>query len=601
MADSKINILGIVPYESMKNVLLRAAENYPQVHIDVYVGNLQEGVNIINRTHCKNYDVILSRGGTIDLIRRATSIPVVDIPLSSLDIIRTLELAQNISDRFVIVAFPNIAKNVKMLVDIFKYDIPVITIRSQEEVKLVLEKLRAEGTPMVISDTITNITARKLDINSVLLTSGSESLNTALQQAINLIESFSNTKSENLLFREILMNDTSKVVIFDKSQNLFYSTWNGETEEFFSFLQQSLPDVLQNSLSKFFHVIDQTLYYISTRLIHTSQNDYAVYFVQSAKVPMISSKYGISFLNRRQTEQIYYNGSFSLHITRSDIGSIIQQYSETPYPVMITGEEGTGKEQAANLLYLSSPSKNNPYIVINCSVLTAKSWEFLTNHYHSPLNEEKNTIYFKHINDLSDDRCAQLLSIALGTDLHHRNRLIFSCSCSKTGQLPANALKIISTLSCLRIQLSPVRDQKTELASLFNIYLTSQNEALGKQIIGFNSSAMDLLLRFDWPGNFTQVKRVISSLCVITNTSYITTASVKRVFDQEVSANTSEQDAEGASKNLSQGINLNRPLASIIQDIVKQAVAQNHGNQSATARQLGISRTTLWRYINHAE
>ena len=48
---------------------------------------------------------------------------------------------------------------------------------------------------------------------------------------------------------------------------------------------------------------------------------------------------------------------------------------------------------------------------------------------------------------------------------------------------------------------------------------------------------------------------------------------------------------------LSSALDINRPLEDINRDIIKKALADNQGNQSATAKQLGISRTTLWRYL----
>ena len=44
-------------------------------------------------------------------------------------------------------------------------------------------------------------------------------------------------------------------------------------------------------------------------------------------------------------------------------------------------------------------------------------------------------------------------------------------------------------------------------------------------------------------------------------------------------------------------MDLHRPLEDINRDIIKKALADNQGNQSVTAKQLGISRTTLWRYL----
>ena len=62
--DNRIRLLGIVPYEGMKTLLLRVAAEYPQVDLDVFVGNMEEGVEIARSNFHNQYGAVISRGGT---------------------------------------------------------------------------------------------------------------------------------------------------------------------------------------------------------------------------------------------------------------------------------------------------------------------------------------------------------------------------------------------------------------------------------------------------------------------------------------------------------------------------------------------------------
>ena len=62
--ETPIRVLAIAPYESMKISLTHAAEHFPELSLDVYTGDLEEGVNIVKGRDSTRYDVILSRGGT---------------------------------------------------------------------------------------------------------------------------------------------------------------------------------------------------------------------------------------------------------------------------------------------------------------------------------------------------------------------------------------------------------------------------------------------------------------------------------------------------------------------------------------------------------
>ena len=68
MSDKKVRILGIAPYEGMRSIMLKAAEARNDIDLTVYVGDLQEGAEIAKRSFHDNYDIIISRGGTAELI-----------------------------------------------------------------------------------------------------------------------------------------------------------------------------------------------------------------------------------------------------------------------------------------------------------------------------------------------------------------------------------------------------------------------------------------------------------------------------------------------------------------------------------------------------
>lgn len=88
----------------------------------------------------------------------------------------------------------------------------------------------------------------------------------------------------------------------------------------------------------------------------------------------------------------------------------------------------------------------------------------------------------------------------------------------------------------------------------------------------------------------------MTELATLTTTPYITSFSVTNLLDKErvnVEGKYTTSDSETA-------LNINRTLNEITNDIIYQVLDKNEGNQCATAKQLGISRTTLWRYLNHS-
>lgn len=593
MENGKIKVLGIAPYEAMKTAIERLAKNRMDLELDAYVGDLSHGKELVLRHIDESYDAIISRGGTAQLIKEVTDIPVVEISLSVYDILRAIKLAENYQERYAIIGFSNITSNAHLLCDLLQYQVDIFTVHSEAEVRPLLNNLKHQGYHMVVCDMISHTESKLMGLNAILITSGAESIEDAFDQAVKVSTSHIKDRQDNLFLKEVLKNSGNYTVIFDTNENVYLSTWDKENETaIHDFLRQELPQVRSLDNHKIFRNIGGTLFSIIGRMLPYEGQPYGVFYFTDSKIPITPGKYGIRFSNKKEAQEQYFNSFYRITGAMGDLADSIAHISQSSFPVMIAGENGTGKEQIAQVLYTQSPLQTNPLVTIDCHQLTDKGWSYLTNHYNSPFNDSNNTIYFKNIDALNPERNHYLLSSIIDTNLHRRNRLIFSCVCQKEYLLPPEGQDFVNRLSCLTICLPPLRERIHELPTLSSIYLSTLNVDLGKQLAGFEPKAMEMLMHYDWPQNYTQFKRLTRELVVLTVTPYITSNSVAILLDKERSSiNSSNRTMVEAS------MNLERPLEEITRDIIKKAVANNHGNQSLTAKQLQISRTTLWRYL----
>lgn len=593
MQNEKIQVLAIAPYEGMKTTIERIAKNRPDIVLDAYVGDLAAGKDVVLRSMEKPYDVIISRGGTAQLIETITELPVVEISLSVYDILRSIKLAENYQERYAIVGFSNITGNAHMLCDLLSYELDIFTIHDGAEVRPLLEKLKAEGYRMVVCDMISYTEARLLGLNAILISSGAESIDDAFTQAVKISTSQIHARRENRLLRQILGGSEIATVIFTDDGEIYYSSLGlASQESLFDTLRHDLPRIRSGESRKLYRNIEGTVYAITGTRLAEGSEDYVAFQISDSKLPSQVRKHAIHYANKTEAEEQFYNSFYAITGSMGDLEETVKHFRLSPFPVLISGENGTGKEQIARALYLGSPRVANPFITIDCSQMTDKAWTYLTTHFKSPLNDSESTIYFQSINFLSAEQRKGLLSLCLNADLARRNRLIISCVSSADAVIPPEGQEFRKGLSCLTINLPPLRKRILDLPNLSSIYLSTLNVELGKQLSGFEPKAMEMLMQYSWPGNYAQFKRLITELAVLTEAPYIRSHEVASLLDKEQAYSGVVSPGDSACS-----LDLSRPLDLITRDLIREAVARNQGNQSLTAKQLQISRTTLWRYL----
>lgn len=595
MNDDKVRILAIAPYEAMKTAMERLAQKRDDIELDVFVGDLDVGKELVLHQMQKPYDAIISRGGTASLIETITELPVVEVSLSVYDILRSIKLAENYKEKYAIIGFPSITSSAHMLCDLLQYELDIFTIHAESEAHSLLVKLKQEEYRMVVCDMISYTQARQLGLNAILITSGVESIEDAFSQAVKISTSQIRTRRENLLFRHVLNNAEVQTIVFGPEMEVYFSSnTNSDAPEIADLLRRELPRFRTGENKKIYRSIAGTLYAISGQVFRVSEMDFTSFQITLSKLSSTLGKNFLTYSDQDDAEKEFYNSFYSITGAMGTLEDTVNHFSQNTLPVLISGETGTGKEQIARALYLRSSNRANPFVTIDCSRITDKSWSYLTDNFKSPFNDNDNTIFFQNLNALPEELLDQLLTLILDSGLQYRNRLLFSCVNENNSQVASVCSPLIKTLSCLTICLPPLRERIHELPNLSSIYLSTLNVSLGKQISGFEPKAMEMLLDYDWPENYAQFKRMATELAVLTDTPYITSHSVANILDKERSSIVPTRES-ARSSFLDQ--ELTRPLDDITRDIIRHAVAANNGNQSLTAKQLQISRTTLWRYM----
>lgn len=596
----KLKILFIAPYPGLVEPINQVVQQTKDIDATVKIGDMKDGALIAKSMMAHHFDVIISRGGTAELIRKAVDLPVIDIPVSVYDIIRSIKMAENYSEDFAIAGYPSITNCARILCDLLQLDTEIVIFHEMEDIPGQIAALRQKGYELVICDTIGTTTASQLGMNSILISSWTESVELAIENARTLISSSIYYFRQKEIFRSILADLEDNLLIYDPEGNLcFSSIARPETQNrLYHMVEPYLPSFLKEPGQIIEKRTGSMAFSIQNRHIFMEDQQYTVISINQKDFPYPDQDQSISIYNKQ--EENFDDFSFSYN-SANYIGSIrdtIDAYSHSLFPTLILGEIGTGKDKAAALIYKNSSLQNHPFYTINCELLGDRRWSLLFTSPNSPFHSVNATIYFKNINYLNMSQVEKLISYLEQSELSKSNHLLFSYIEKKESPSSQSILcsYLLNQMQCLMLHLPPLRERQKDIPSILTLYLNQMNLEMGKQIIGFEPDALELMKNFAWPQNLNQLQRVLKELMVVTRDSYITKNTTLHLLKDE-----SLSFPETWENTAALMFDLNRTLDDINYDIIRIVLQEENMNRERTAKRLGISRSTLWRILKSHE
>ena len=582
-------ILAIAPYNGLKDLILEEAKARSNLDVKVYVADMLEGVELVKSLQHKDFDCILSRAGTAELIREVTDIPVIDIKISIIDMISAMKLAENYSGSYAIVGFRSITENAEMIRQLNDYSVQIKTINSILEIEGYLRDIKTKGVSLIVGDVITSSKAKELGFNTILVTSGKESVQNSFDEVVNFLKLLVNFEQKNILIQKIMDYSDMEYLAFNKKKEIIFTNLITKRQHYTESAKEIVEHLFKDNECEVIKEIDNRLTLIHGKLFESNEEVYACFYFKAIAPPTKLVDPAITFLNvsdksNTNLETISTNNEQLLKVIKD-----AKSYSNTINPILLVGEMGTGKDFLAHAIYKNGAYQKSPLTIIDAKYMDEKKWLNLINRDDSLLTKSSITIYMKNLQMLNEV-CQQLLeSYFIDTYLHKRNRFIFSFVNGYSDVFDNGAFLqfIRNDLGAFPLVMPKLNDRKEDISSLTSLFMSELILKYGKQVFGLEPKALQLLQEFKWTNHIDQLKRIIEECIILTNTYFISEESV-----QSVLANESFPTANTASY-----LNLQKPLDEINKDIINLVLSEESFNQSKAAERLGISRSTLWRKL----
>ncbi len=278
--------------------------------------------------------------------------------------------------------------------------------------------------------------------------------------------------------------------------------------------------------------------------------------------------------------------------------------------VLITGENGTGKELVARAVHDNSKRKDGAFIKVNCAAIPQELIESeLFGHEKGAFTgatqqrrgkfelADGGTLFLDEIGDMNPNAQAKVLRVLQEAELERVGgsetlRVDVRVLAATNKNLPQEIAEgrfredLYYRLNVVPIELPPLREHRADIPALVEHFLAlacEENERRGKVIA---SGALTLLMQYAWPGNVRELKNLIERLVILTgDAEAITDADVQDALP-------SVKSSKGQYKR---GTALKDLVAAAERDIILDALDANDSHISNTAKELQLERSHLYK------
>lgn len=288
---------------------------------------------------------------------------------------------------------------------------------------------------------------------------------------------------------------------------------------------------------------------------------------------------------------------------------LIRKVSATEMPVLLTGETGTGKELSAQAIHTRSQRKHGPFVPINCGAIPETLLESeLFGHergaFTGAVQQKRGkletaaggTLFLDEVGDLLPALQVKLLRFLQGgtfervggqETLRVDARIIAATNVDLKAAIDQNRFRedLYYRLGVLHIHLPPLRDRGEDLLLMAMVFLKRAAAIYRKSIRGYSAQAIDAMRAHAWPGNVRELSNRVRRAVVMGEGDEITPR------DLDLTPEVLQREGKDALDSL------RTAHRRIEVELLVRAISVHRGNLTRIARDLEVSRSTLYRKL----
>ncbi|MDY7228205.1 sigma-54-dependent transcriptional regulator [Hyalangium rubrum] len=286
---------------------------------------------------------------------------------------------------------------------------------------------------------------------------------------------------------------------------------------------------------------------------------------------------------------------------------LVERVAPSGANVLITGEHGTGKEVVARALHAASGRPDSPFVAVNSGGLSEGVFESeLFGHVKGAFTDAKTdrigcfeladggTLFLDEIGNMPLGQQAKLLRVLQTGELHPVGsskvrrvsvRVISATNADLSRAVAEGRFRedLLYRLNTVEVQLPPLRDRREDIPLLAAHFLGEQGRRYGRPNMRLSPGALEALMAYPWPGNVRELEHSVERALLMASGDEVTAEDLLlRRASREGASRLEEMTLEEVERYL-----------------IERALTRHEGNVSDAAKALGLSRSALYRRMQH--
>lgn len=328
----------------------------------------------------------------------------------------------------------------------------------------------------------------------------------------------------------------------------------------------------------------------------------------SGAVAIVRNETELDFLEKQYHRQSGFGDIIGKNSAMQRMFTLIQVLADVQTTVLVNGESGTGKELVAAALHHQGARRDKPFVKVNCSALSENLLESeLFGHVRGAFTgavtskigrfqkADGGTIFLDEIGDISLSMQMRLLRVLQeqefepvgdSTPIKVDVRVVAATNQDLAEKVHVGTFRrdLYYRLNVVRLIIPPLRDRRDDIPLLVEHFLGKFSHKFQKPLNAATNKVMELFMSYPWPGNVRELEHIVEHAAVLCPASVITVEDLPQDFTNYALHG---QPEEILDTRLVPGAKLS----------IAEALEKSGGNKAKAARLLGVSRCTLYRWL----